>query len=53
MAARRRSRTQAEYHASLDWNIRDAEEALILAAQMRNWKNVIKYITADPRGRVR
>lgn len=40
---RRRSRTQAEYLASLRWNIRDAEEALINAVRMRSWENVIRY----------
>lgn len=40
---RRRSRTQSEYFASLDWNIKDAKEALRAALSMENWNGVIKY----------
>ena len=38
-----RSRSQADYIASLEWNIRDAKEALRLALEMGNYANVKKY----------
>jgi hypothetical protein len=41
----RRSQTLEERRASLRYNIRDAEEALRNAANMRNWAGVIKYAT--------
>lgn len=39
----RRSRTQAEWLASLRWNINDAKEALQNAVAMGRWDTVIKY----------
>lgn len=39
----RRSRSREEYAASLRYQIRDAEEALRNAVEMRAWRNVSKY----------
>ena len=39
----RRSQTQAERLASLNYNIRDAREALQNAAAMGRWADVVKY----------
>lgn len=36
-------RTQAEYIADIDWNIRDATEALNNAVGLKDWRGVKKY----------
>jgi hypothetical protein len=36
-------RTQREYLAVLEWNMRDAEQALSCAVSMRDWTGVTKY----------
>lgn len=38
-----RTRTRAEYVASLEWNIKDAREALRNAVEMSEWAGVRKY----------
>jgi len=43
MKRRKRSKTQAERLASLDWNINDAREALKNAVDMGDWNGVKKY----------
>ena len=43
MKRRKRSKTQAERLASLDWNIKDAKEALKNAVDMGDWRGVHKY----------
>jgi hypothetical protein len=43
MKRRKRSKTQAERLASLDWNIKDAKEALKNAVDMGDWTGVRKY----------
>jgi hypothetical protein len=40
-----RTRSRADYIASLQWNIRDAKEALHHAIDMSSWANAEKYIT--------
>jgi hypothetical protein len=40
---KKRSKTQAERLASLEWNIKDAKEALKNAVDMGDWTGVRKY----------